>query len=159
MGGLINFIIDVLGYGFIDSMILCFMAYTINYRDIKFLDIFKQAIYIDAIICITIIICPTAIYSQILMALFTGLFFMLYNKNYTIIDYAKYCLPIIIMSIFEFFSIYLINNILEAMLLSDAVNSFYRICIYLGAKLIELIIFYMWRRIHMKVVIGGIVRR
>lgn len=159
MGGLINFIIDVLGYGFIDSMILCLMVYTINYRDIKFLDIFKQAIYIDAIICITTIICPTAIYSQILMALFTGLFFMLYNKNYTIIDYAKYCLPIIIMSIFEFFSIYLTNNILETMLLSDAVNSFYRICIYLSAKLIELIIFYMWRRIHMKVVIGGIVRR
>lgn len=159
MDNLINFLIDILSYGFLDALTVCFVAYTINYKDISLSDIIKQAFYVDIILCIINLICPLAIYSQLFMSLGVAIFFILYNKEYSLNKYLMYCCPIIAISILEFFIIYIANNILNMELLSDSVNSFYRLCAYGLAKSIVLIIFYMWRRIHMKIVIGGVVRR
>lgn len=159
MDNLINFLIDFLFYGFIDALVLCFMAYTINYKKLHLKEIMAQAAFIDVIICLISVICPFTGYSQILMALSTAAFFILYNKEYSIIKYIKYCAPILIMSVFEFISTFAVNGLLNSNLLSEAINSFYRISCYTISKVLQIIIFCMWRRLHMKVVLGGIVRR
>lgn len=156
---LINFLIDILGYGFLDALIVCFVAYTINYKDISLSDIIKQAFCVDIILCITNLICPLAIYSQLFMSLGVAIFFILYNKEYGLNKYLIYCCPVITISILEFFIAHIVDNIFSIELLSGVVNSFYRLCAYGLAKSIVFIIFYTWRRIRMKIVLGGVVRR
>lgn len=156
---LINFLIDILSYGFLDALTVCFIAYTINYKDISLSDIIKQAFCVDIILCIINLICPLAIYSQLFMSLGVAIFFILYNKEYSLNKYLIYCCPVIAISILEFFIAHIVDNIFSIELLFGVVNSFYRLCAYGLAKSIVFIIFYTWRRIRMKIVLGGVVRR
>lgn len=155
-----DFLIDLLLYGFIDAFVVYYFTAVFNNITVDFSGKdFKHITILDFLMCLVSLLCPFVFYSQFLSSLASGALFMFRTKKTDIVSYGMYCLPVVILGTFEYLAVYLFNGLLNQSILAISINSQYRIIIYIALKAFEAAVIFIWRRISMKLVVGGIVRR
>lgn len=157
---IVNFLIDLMFYSFIDGIICFLFICNINKdKKIKFKDAIKHGFGLSLIFSTVSCFIPIVGVSQICSALMASLYLYFVLKYDILNSFKCGVVSITLVCLIEFAYGILFQNILNMNLFTLNLDSFMRIFSYLILKVIEIIVFIAWRCCIMKLVMGGIVRK
>lgn len=160
MDRILNLLIDIFFYGFIDSIIIYLYIKNFNNEfSVKIKETSKNALCISILISLCSLFIPIVSVSQICMAIVVSLYFRFIIKKNILKTIMCVLISITFIFIFEncfgIFVGYLVNQSIFTLEL----NNIYRLTSYAVAKIIEIGIYLVWRKIAMKVSLAATTKR